>query len=64
MRVAADAVMFRIPQLDLTELSETVVIQGKSLEVGDTDSVAISSKGVFRFFWCKILKENLTISEH
>ena len=42
MRVAADAVMFRIPQLDLTELSETVVIQGKSLEVGDTDSVAIS----------------------
>ena len=41
MRVAADAVMFRIPQLDLTELSETVVIQGKSLEVEDNDSVAI-----------------------
>jgi hypothetical protein len=39
---AADAVMFRIPRLGFTKLSETVVIQGKSLEVRDTDSVAIS----------------------
>ena len=42
VRVAADAVMLRIPQLGFTKLSGTVVIQGKGLEVGDTDSVAIS----------------------
>ena len=42
VRVAADAVMLRIPQQGFTKLSGTVVIQGKGLEVGDTDSVAIS----------------------
>ena len=57
MRVAADAVMFRIPQLDLTELSETVVIQGKSLEVEDNDSVAI-------YYIIKgVLKEVITFTE-
>jgi len=57
VRVAADAVMFRIPQLDLTELSETVVIQGKSLEVEDNDSVAI-------YYIIKgVLKEVITFTE-
>ena len=57
MRVAADAVMFRIPQLDLTELSETVVIQGKSLEVEDNDSVAIY------YIIKEVLKEVITFAE-
>ena len=57
VRIAADAVMLRIPQLGFTKLSGTVVIQGKSLEVEDNDSVAI-------YYIIKgVLKEVITFTE-